>query len=101
MVLGEPAEHPGQGGEVHAGAVDAAGQQRGERVALGGHALGLRERLPHQAPAPQGEPAADAVVLLDRAADPVDHEVGVAGVGEGVDDQLAGAGVEVGCAIST
>ena len=26
MVLGEAAEHPGQGGEVHAGAVDPAGR---------------------------------------------------------------------------
>ena len=53
--VGDPGEHPADGGQVEAGTVDAAGEQRREGVALGRDPLGLGERLPHQPTAPQGE----------------------------------------------
>ena len=52
------------------------------------------ERLAHQPAAPQREPAADPRVRLDRRAHPVDHEHRLAGVGEALDDDRAGVGVQ-------
>ena len=81
-------------GEVHARAVDAAGEQRGERVPVGGDALRLRERLAHQPTSPQREPAGDPVVGGMARPDPVDNEAGLAGVPQGDDHQVTGAAVE-------
>src|SRR5690242_17245714 len=55
--LGQPAEHPDELGEVRAGPVEAAHEQGGQPVPVGGDPLRLAERLPHQPPGPQGEPS--------------------------------------------
>ena len=56
------------------GTVDAAREQGAQRVPFGGDALRLRERLPHQPPAPEREPAAQARVGRDGGAHPVHDE---------------------------
>ena len=70
------------------------GQQNGQCVALGGHPLGLAQRLPHQPSAPQGQPTGDAGVSLDRRPHLADHEAGVPGVAEDLDHQVTGLVVE-------
>ncbi len=72
--LGQPGEHPPDRRQVQTGAVDPAGQQRRERVAVGRDPLRLDQRLPHQPPAPERQPAAEPVVRGDRRAHPVDDE---------------------------
>ncbi len=93
MELGQPGEQSAQGRQVEPGPVDPSGEQRGEGVPLGGDPLRLGQRLPHQPATPEREPAGDPVVPADLGADPVDHELGAAGVAEAV--QHDGAGVDV------
>ena len=100
VVLGQPGEQPADRGQVHPGPVDPAGQQRGQRVALGGHPLRLRQRLAHQPAAPQRQPAAEPGVRRDRRPHPVDDERGLAGVGEALDDQIVRVSASRNAAIS-
>ena len=77
------------------GPVDAAGEQRGQRVALGGDPLSLGQRLAHQPAPPQRQPARELRVVLDRLPDVTHREVRLARVLQRGDDQVAGVGVEV------
>ena len=67
-----------------------------QRVPLGGHLLGLADRLADQPAAPQRQPGRRGRVAVDQHADLADRELGVAGVGQRLDDQRPGGLVDVG-----
>ena len=96
VVLGEPGEHPADLGQVGAPVREPADEQRCQRVPLGGHPLGLAERLAHQPAAPQRQPAGQPGVGLDRGPDPVDGELPSGRCPRGPEHQVAGRLVEVG-----
>ena len=96
MLIGQPGKHPTDLGQVCAAGAPPTDQQRGQCVALGGHPLGLRERLADQSPSPQREPPGDGRVAIDRLADRMHRKVGPALVLQHLGDQSARAGVEVG-----
>jgi hypothetical protein len=95
VVLGEAREHAADLGEVGARTIDAADEQRGERIALRGHALRLRERLAHESAAPQGQAATGTRVGLDGGAHAIDDERGLAEVVAHREHQRPGVLVDV------
>ena len=69
-----------EGGEVGAGAVEAADEQRREAVAVGRHPLRLAEGLPDEPAGPQREPPGHPGIGGDGLAHLADDELGVTGV---------------------
>src|SRR5690242_2312930 len=73
---GDPLDEPADAGQV-TGPLD---DQRAQRVPLGDHRLRAADRLAHEPPGPQGQPARDLLVGQDGGAHLPDGELRVPGV---------------------
>jgi hypothetical protein len=91
MRVGELGEHPADPAGLRG--VTAA-QEASERLALRGYALDLAERLAHQAPSPQHQPARHRRIRHDRLAHPGDHELGVIRIGQHLINESLGLRIE-------
>jgi hypothetical protein len=91
MRVGELGEHSADPAGL--GGVTAA-QKASQRLALRGYALNLAERLAHQAPSPQHQPARHRRIGHDGLAHPGDHEFGVIRIRQHLIDESLGLRIE-------